>query len=85
MSRDAAAIGLFVVGYPTAVAVIARWVPVVREQRTKWFLIHQAGVAAIVAGHALKDNGQGVLINGAWFVVAAAWYTVIPLPRRAKT
>ena len=74
MSRDTAAVGLFVVGYPTAIAVIARWIPVVRERRTKWFAIHQAGVAAIVAGHALKDNAQGVLVNGAWFAVAAIWY-----------
>jgi hypothetical protein len=74
MSRDSAAVGLFVVGYPTAIVVIARWIPVVRQRRLKWFLIHQAGVAAIVAGHALKDNTQGVVINGAWFVVAAAWY-----------
>ena len=74
MSRDTAAVGLFVVGYPTAIAVIARWVPVVRERRTKWFVIHQAAVAAIVAGQALKDNTQGVVINGAWFVVAAIWY-----------
>ena len=74
MSRDSAAVALFVVGYPTAIVVIARWVPVVRERRTKWFVIHQAAVAAIVGGQALKDNTQGVVINGAWFVVAAIWY-----------
>ena len=74
MSRDAAAVALFVVGYPAAIVVIARWVPVVRERRTKWFVIHQAAVAAIVAGQALKGNTSGVAINGAWFVVAALWY-----------
>ena len=72
--HDTVAVGLFVVGYPTAIAVIARWVPVVRERRTKWFVVHQAAVAAIVAGQALKGNGPGVVINGAWFVVAAGWY-----------
>jgi hypothetical protein len=74
MSRDAAAVGLFVVGYPAAIVVITRWVPVVRERRTKWFVIHQAAVAAIVAGQALKGNTPAVLVNGAWFVVAAIWY-----------
>jgi hypothetical protein len=82
MSRDTIAVGLFVVGYPTAIAVIARWVPVVRERRTKWFVIHQAAVAAIVAGQALKDNGSAVIINGAWFVTAAIWYAT-RAPKRA--
>jgi hypothetical protein len=74
MSRDAAAVALFVVGYPAAIVVIARWVPVVRERRTTWFVIHQAAVAAIVAGQALKESTPGVLVNGAWFVIAAIWY-----------
>jgi hypothetical protein len=70
------AIALFVIGYPVAIAVIARWVPVVREQRTAWFVAHEAAVGAIVAGHALRDNGSGVVINGAWGVIAALWYWV---------
>jgi hypothetical protein len=74
MTSDTVAVGLFVVGYPAAIAVIVRWVPVVRERRTTWFAVHQAAVAAIVAGQALKGNGPGVVINGAWFVVAAGWY-----------
>ena len=69
-------LALFVVGYPLAIAVIARWVPVVRERRTRWFLAHEAAVAAIVAGHATRgDEGRsGVVINGAWLVSSAVWY-----------
>ena len=57
-----------------AVAVILRWVPVVRERRLPWFGAHQAAVAAIVAGHALLGSTGAVIVNSAWFVVAAAWY-----------
>lgn len=68
------AVGLFVVGYPVAIVVIARFVPVVREQRHTWFAAHQAAVAAIVAGWLLWDRVPTAVFNGAWFVVAAAWY-----------
>jgi hypothetical protein len=70
------AIALFVVGYPVAIAIIARWVPVVREQRWAWFWAHQAAVAAIVAGHALRGREGAVLVNATWFVVAAVWFLV---------
>lgn len=65
---------LHVVGYPVAIVVIARWVPVVRERRWRWFLAHQAAVAAIVAGWAIRGRWPAVLINGAWWLIAAAWY-----------
>jgi hypothetical protein len=65
---------LFVFGYPTSIAVIARWLPVVRERRTTWFVAHEVAVAAIVAGWALKHDTSAVAINGSWLVVAAAWY-----------
>lgn len=68
------AIVLLALGYPTAITVLTRWIPVVREGRTKWFLAHQAGVAAIAAGWALRGRTQGVVTNGAWFLVAAGWY-----------
>ncbi len=71
---DAVALGLFAVGYPTAIVVIVRWVPVVRERRTTWFVAHEAAVGAIVAGQALRGRTSGVVINGAWGIVAAAWY-----------
>ena len=68
------ALVLFIVGYPVAIGVIARWIPVVRQRRTPWFVAHQAAVGAIVAGHALRGRTSGVIINGAWWVVAALWY-----------
>lgn len=61
-------------GYPTSIAVIVRWLPVVRERRTSWFVAHEVAVAAIVAGWALQHNTGAVAINGSWLVVAAAWY-----------
>lgn len=77
-------IALFAFGYPVAIAIIARWVPVVREQRWRWFLAHQSAVAAIVAGHALADRGGAVAVNGTWFVVAAAWFLGVALNRRRR-
>ena len=74
MSTNPVAFALHLVGYPTAVVVIARWIPVVRQRRLKWFLAHQVGVAAIVAGWAIVGRRQGVVVNGAWGLVAAAWY-----------
>ena len=68
------ALALLAIGYPTAIAVLTRWIPVVREQRDRWFAAHQAGVAAIVAGWAIRGRTQGVITNGAWFVIAAVWY-----------
>ena len=69
---------LFAFGYPVAIGVIVRWIPVVRERRIKWFLWHEVAVAAIVLGHATRgEKGRaGVIINGAWLVIAAAWYWV---------
>jgi hypothetical protein len=51
-------------------------VPVVREQRQRWFAAHQAAVAAIVAGWLLWGRAPSAAFNAAWFVVAAAWYVV---------
>jgi hypothetical protein len=65
---------LFAFGYPTSIAVIARWLPVVRERRTAWFAAHEVAVAAIVAGWAIKRDPMAVAINGSWLVIAAAWY-----------
>lgn len=65
---------LFAFGYPVAVVVIARFVPVVREQRWRWFALHQAAVAAIVAGWSILGRWPAVAVNGTWFVAAAVWY-----------
>ena len=76
MSTDAAATALFVVGYPTAIVVILRFVPVVRERRLHWLVVHDLAVAAIVAGWALKGDGRAVVINASWFVAANVWYAL---------
>jgi hypothetical protein len=76
-----AAIALMVVGYPVAIAVIARWVPVVRERRTTWFAAHTAAVAAIVAAWIIEGRAATVAINATWLVVSIVWYVVNPAAR----
>ena len=73
-ASDTAAAALHVVGYPTAIVVLTRFLPVIRDRRTRWFAAHQAGVAAIVGGWLLRGDATGAAVNGTWFVVAAAWY-----------
>jgi hypothetical protein len=65
---------LLVAGYPTSIVVLTRFVPVVRERRVRWFVAHQAAVAAIVAGWALKGKPGGAIVNGAWLAAATAWW-----------
>lgn len=83
---DAASTALFVFGYPVSIAVIARWLPVVRERRWKWFVAHELAVAAIVAGWAMKSDTRAVAINGSWLGIAAVWYAArgraTPAPQR---
>ena len=64
------------VGYPVSLVVIARWIPVVRERRWRWFAAHQAAVGAIVAGWLLRGSRGAVTVNGAWLVVSTAWYAL---------
>ena len=70
------ATALHVVGYPTAIAVLTRFVPVVRQRRVRWFLAHQAGMAAITGGWVLRSDNRGAAVNGTWFVLAAVWYAL---------
>src|SRR5438874_2451166 len=63
--RNAVALALFAIGYPVAIVVIIRWLPVVRERRLPWFAAHEAAVSAIVVGQALRMRTRGVIINGA--------------------
>ena len=65
---------LFAIGYPVAIVVIVRWLPVVRERRIRWFVAHEVAVAMIVLGWALDEDWQAVAINGTWLVAAAVWY-----------
>ena len=76
MSTDAAATALFAFGYPVSIAVILRFVPVVRERRLKWLVAHDLAVAAIVAGWALKGERRAVAINASWLVAANVWYAL---------
>ena len=71
--KRALVVALFAFGYPVAIVVIARYVPVVRERRIRWFAAHEAAVSAIVAGHALRPDTGGVVVNSAWLVVATAF------------
>ncbi len=67
---------LHLAGYPVSLVVIARWVPVVRERRRRWFAAHQAAVAAVVAGWLLRGRVGPAAVNGAWLAVAALWYAL---------
>lgn len=71
---SAVSTALLAVGYPTSIVVLTRIVPVVRERRVKWFVAHQAAVAAIVAGWAIEGKTGGVVVNAAWLAAAAAWW-----------
>ena len=71
---NAAAIMLHAFGYPASIAVIIRFVPVVRELRVRWFVVHQIAVAAIVAGWALKSEWISVAVNATWLAIAQVWY-----------
>ena len=74
--KRAVVIALFAFGYPVAIIVIARFVPVVRERRARWFAAHEAAVSAIVAGHALRSDVRAVVVNGTWLVAGTAWYAL---------
>ena len=69
-------IALFAFGYPAAVAVAARFVPVVRERRWRWLALHHAGMAAIVAGWATGGNLPAAAVNSAWLATSSAWYAL---------
>ncbi len=72
---------LHAVGYPVAIVVIARLVPVFRERRTRWFVAEEAATAAIVAGWAIEGRTPGVVINATWgLTLAFLWHI-----RRPKT
>jgi len=68
---------LRLVGYPTACAAIVRWVPIVRNRHVGWLTAHELGMAAICLGWALAHRGSAVAVNGAWAVIALAWWTIV--------
>jgi hypothetical protein len=69
-----AEVPLFAFGYPASIAVVSRFVPVVRERRWKWLAVHHLGMAAIIAGCVSKRTTIGVLGNTGWLVLSTAWY-----------
>ncbi|HEX2700457.1 MAG TPA: hypothetical protein VHM89_09685 [Acidimicrobiales bacterium] len=73
---DASEVALFGFGYPAALAVITRFVPVVRERRWRWLAVHHLGVAAIIAGCVSKRTTIGVVGNSAWLVLSTVWYAL---------
>ena len=75
---------LFGFGYPVSIAVILRWLPVVRERRLRWFAVHEVAVACVVAGWVTKKDVGGVVVNASWLAVAAAWYALGPAIRRRR-
>jgi hypothetical protein len=75
MDADTAAVPLLVVGYPVSVVVIARWVPVVRERRLRWLLIHHAAVLAIITGWTIR-RPVAVPPNAAWLLISTVWYVL---------
>ncbi len=73
MDAAGLALALLAAGYPVAIVVIARWVPVVREQRTSWFLAHAVAVTAIILGWGIR-RPVATFPNVAWLVVSTVWY-----------
>jgi hypothetical protein len=67
---------LFAFGYPVSIVVIARWVPVVRQQRTRWLVAHHAAVVAIITGWAIKGDVTAVAVNSSWLVSSSIWYAL---------
>ena len=71
---DGTRIALFGFGYPAAIGVITRFVPVVRERRWRWLAVHHLGMAAIIAGCLSRRTTVGVVGNAAWLVASSVWY-----------
>lgn len=74
MDADTRSLVLLGVGYPAAVAVLVRWLAVVRERRWRWLSVHHLGMATIVAGHLTARRPVAAAANGAWLAVSSAWY-----------
>jgi hypothetical protein len=75
MDAETAAVPLLAVGYPVTIGVIVRWVPVVRERRLRWFLVHHVALLAIITGWAIR-RPPAVPANAAWLLVSTAWYVL---------
>lgn len=67
------AIPLLIIGNVTAVVVIARFVPVVRERRLAWLLVHHAAMIAVITGWAIR-RPPATALNALWLVSSTVWY-----------
>jgi hypothetical protein len=74
-TSSAAGVGLLVVGYPVAVGVLARLVPVLRQRRRRAMVALEVATVGIAAGWGLRGQPAGVASNAAAFVgFAVAWW-----------
>lgn len=73
---DGAEVALFGFGYPASIAVITRFVAVVRERRWQWLVVHHLGMVAIIAGCLSKRTTAGAVGNAGWLVASSAWYAL---------
>ncbi len=69
------ATALHLFGYPVALVVIVRFVPVVRERRLTWFAVHELAMACICAGFVVMGDALPIIPNALWLVIAAWWYS----------
>ena len=69
-------IALFGFGYPVSVAVLTRFVPVVRERRLPWLALHHMGMAAVIAAWATRRESVPVVVNSTWLIASSAWYVL---------
>jgi hypothetical protein len=76
---------LLVVGYPIALAVLARLRPVLAERRMWWFFVLEAAMTSIVAGWWSMGQLVGVVVNGAAAVgLGIAWRITASRSRRRR-
>lgn len=74
-ASSAVGVGLLAVGYPVAVAVLTRLVPVLRQRRRRAMVALEAGTVCIAAGWGLLGQAAGVASNAAAFAgFAVAWW-----------
>ena len=65
---------LLVIGYPMALAMLARLRPVLAERRVSWFAALEAAMASIAVGWFLHGRPLAALFNGAALAgLAIAW------------
>jgi hypothetical protein len=73
-ARRKASNALLLAGYPAAVVAGAKLVPVLRQRRTRRFLVLEAGTLSVVTGLVLRRRLLPAALNaGAAVALAGAW------------